>query len=379
MNIFTPITSQQGVIEMKIKDQSEDEAIYYKNSLTFNGSNLIEHHNDENFIKLIKEIDDLMKDIAISNKVHFDITDAKNNRSKKAKCSPEGHKLIKLIRQNILLIPTYFCKHATTPRVYLFFRILRRRLEAITSAIKSGLTINELSKITFILVRALHWMQYVMRHTKFKRAVRSHENTAQQNLRSVVKYIIALFKKHSRLLILRIDLYFLKKYYESITPQLNRVYLDKFLRALSENRIVPDVVGYISTTEFGYIRGFHQHVFIALNSNEHQRDIFLTEEIGKYWTNCTDQKGNYNNCAKRKDEYKYCGIGMVHVSETDKLKGIRLAIAYMVKGDYYVKTLLEKQRTLRKGLMPKMKNKMGAPRKNPEDTANMCLILQGKF
>ena len=364
---------------MKIKDQSEDEAIYYKNSFTFDNSNLTEHNNNGNLIKPIKEIDDLMKDIAISDEMHFDITDAKQNKSKKAKCSRVGDKLIKLIRQNIRLIPTYCRKHTTTPRVYLFFRLLRRRLEAITNAVKSKLTINELTKATFILVRALHWMRYVMRHVKFKRAIRSYNNTVQQNQRSVVKYVIGLFNKHSRLLILRVDLYYLKEHYSSITAQQNRVYLDKFLRALSENRIISGVVGYISTTEYGYVRGFHQHVFIALDSNEHQRDIFLTDVIGEYWTNCTDQQGNYNNCAKSKNKYRHCGIGMVHVSDVDKLKGIRLAIAYMVKGDYYVKTLLEKQRTLRKGVMPKMKNKMGAPRRNPEDTAKMCLILQGKY
>lgn len=364
---------------MKTKYQSEDDVMFFKNSTNLINPNTIEYHSIEIPIKLIKEIDDLMKEVAIRDGPHFDITDAKLNISKKAKCSLVGSKLITLIRQNIHLIPTNFPKHTTTPRVFLFFHLLRRRLSAIASAIKLGLRIDELAKVAFILERALHWMKYVMRHKKFRKAVRSHDNMIQQNLRSVVKYVIGLFKKHSRLLILRIDLYYLKEHYSSITAQQNRIYLDKFLRALSESRIVSGVVGYISTTEYGYARGFHQHVFIALDSNEHQRDIFLTDVIGQYWTNCTDQKGNYNNCAKRKSKYQHCGIGMVHVSDVDKLKGIRLAIAYMVKGDYYVKTLLEKQRTLRKGVIPKMKNKMGAPRRNPEDTANMCLILQGKY
>lgn len=367
------------MIAMKIKNKSEDEAIFSKHSMTFNGPYMIEHHDNDFTIDLLKEIDSLMKEIAISNEQHFDTTNVKHNKAKKAKCSQIGNKLINLIRERIHLIPHYFPKHTTSPRIYLFFRLLKKRLIAIANAIKSRLTKDEFVRIYFILERALHWMKYAMQSIKFKRAVRSHDHTTQQNLRSIVKYVIALFNNYSRLLIIRVDLHYPKKYYKSINAKQNRLYLDRFLRALSENRIIPGIAGYISTTEFGYKRGFHQHVFIALNANEHQRDIFLANVIGEYWEKCTDQQGSYYNCAKNKDKYLHCGIGMVHVSDVDKLKGIRLAIAYMVKGDYYVKTLLEKQRTLRKGIIPKIKSKIGAPRKNPEDTANMCLILQGKF
>ncbi|MEO9457277.1 YagK/YfjJ domain-containing protein, partial [Chromobacterium phragmitis] len=236
----------------------------------------------------------------------------------------------------------------------------------------------EQKKIVFLLNRIFYWMRYVCNHKKFQERTRVHKNNVQQNIRSCLNYLIAHFNQHSRLLILRIDLHFLQKCIHKATAEDNRKALDKFLRALREGRIVESVVAYISVTEYGYHRGFHQHVLIALNSNEHQRGIYWARVIGEYWQQCTNGQGSYFDCFALKEKYRHCGIGMIHISETEKLQGLRNAVLYMLKGDYYVKIAAKNERILRKGIMPIPKNKRGAPRQKPEDTLNMEKVLRGK-
>ena len=72
--------------------------------------------------------------------------------------------------------------------------------------------------------------------------------------------MIDLLSENARLLILRIDLYFegdAKVLSES--EEAEQAY-DKFLRTLREDRIVPNLLGYIAKREDGLERRIHYHL-----------------------------------------------------------------------------------------------------------------------
>lgn len=361
-----------------MKRESEARKAIDRRGIRFNGPELSLWTGESDQIQTLKQIQEVMQLLEKSEDNHFSEGERNSCGYCKLKVSQFGRELLKLINEDLASLAKNYPIHVFNPYISVFLRLIAPRWLLIRTNAKLLLEEEELKRLVFILNRRFHWIRAIFRSAKFREATRVHKNGVQQNLHSCLNYLIAHFKVHSRLLILRIDLHFLIEHIRSITAEDNNKGLDKFLRALREGRIVKGVVGYISVSEYGYQRGYHQHLLVALNSNVHQRDIHLSQVIGEYWERCTDNKGSYFNCNRIKEHYFHCGIGMVHISETEKLKGLRDALVYMLKGDYYIKFMAEGMRTLRKGNMPKEKTKRGAPRHNPVDTLNMERILKSR-
>lgn len=363
---------------MKLKTNALEEIAIERRWLRFNGPNCKVATKEYEQINILKRIPLIMESLEKTDGANFSIGPNDWHGRPTLATTMLGCELLDLLNNDLNALQKNYPTHTFHPYIAIFYRLLRRRGGSIKSAIRLQLDEYELKKLIFILNRTFHWIRFVYRSTAFQEAIRIHRNSVQQNIRSCVNYLIAHFKEHSRLLIIRIDLHFRKEFIKEVTADENRKALEKFLRALREGRIAKEVIAYISASEYGYQRGFHQHLLVALNSNEHQRGIYWAKTIGEYWEFCTNGKGSYFDCFAIKDYYFRCGIGMVHISDVEKLQGLRDALIYMLKGDYYIKATSKNARTMRKGNMPKVKPKLGAPRKNPIDTATMERVLQGK-
>ncbi|MEJ8860119.1 hypothetical protein WKW79_36715 [Variovorax robiniae] len=134
------------------------------------------------------------------------------------------------------------------------------------------------------------------------------------------------------------------------------------------------IAGYIIGTEYGLESGWHFHVTLFLNGDDHQNDVAIASTICWRWKNeITGGKGRYRNCNLDAKEGRYgdnVGVGMVHRHDLAK-RGIlnNVVTRYGSKGCYFAEAQTgSRDRLLNKGSWPKSKDprKGGRPEKQRE-------------
>lgn len=229
--------------------------------------------------------------------------------------------------------------------------------------------------------RKLSWLvrfvRRVGRSAPFRRMEANRVRLERKDLKSCCRYMASGFAQYSNLLVLRVDLYIRPSHHTWADTRLAEQCMERYLRALSEDRILSDVKRWIWKRECGFDRGIHYHLLVALDGHKHQSANALSRKLGKAWIKrCGPLRSSYFNCYVRRHEYTFNGLGSVHVSDARKLIGIKKAIEYMVKGDGYVMTGFK--RNLRKGKMPRDQNqpRRGAPRKDGHDMSLVDKVLR---
>ena len=223
------------------------------------------------------------------------------------------------------------------------------------------------------------FVRRVCRSQAFWNLLHDHERKAEDNFRSGCDYITKVFECHSRLLVLRIDLYFRPDARGWGYSQAANEALKNYLRALRLGRIVPGHPYIIIKRENGISRGMHYHVMVLLDGHLHRNAFYLTQRMGEAWMKRVGKdKGSYFNCYANKDRYRYNGLGLVHVSDTEKLIGIRIAIWYMSKQDSELKVDDSEVKNFWRGWKVKGDSNRGAPRKNGDGMRLVRSLLGGE-
>lgn len=225
----------------------------------------------------------------------------------------------------------------------------------------------------------LCFVRRVCRTKRFKRIQNDYEHCARENLRSCCKFIATKFAKYSRLLILRIELYIAPEYKAWAMTDAGDRCVRRFRRALREKRIVPDVVAWICKREFGFRRGMHCHVLVAMDGHKHKQAEVYARLIGEAWQHrFSEGYGTYFNCWSRRSQYSLNCLGSLHLSDRMMLLGLREAIRYITKTDCQV--LTGYPRNLWKGINRPSRGavKRGAPRKAQHDLALVNEILRAR-
>lgn len=242
------------------------------------------------------------------------------------------------------------------------------------------------------LDRMARFVRRVCHSRAFERKLQDEQKLALQNFRSACMYMISLFARHSRPLILRIDLYYHGEGREWARTDEAKAAFERFVRMLRSGRIVPDVLGCLISCEAGPERGLHFHVLVALDGHKRKDTYGLTQAIGHRWIEDYTRlgRGAFFNCYALRDEYEYNGLGLVHISDWRKLIGLRRALSYMAKAEYLIKvkddaagktgrTNKSKRRTkksFRRGLIRHVRKKLGAPRQTDSEMLTVKRILE---
>lgn len=219
---------------------------------------------------------------------------------------------------------------------------------------------------------------------EFRATVNSHNRGAKDSYFSCAKYMLSLFREHGRPLILRIDLYYEGDAKDISESAAARKAEDKFLRALREQRIVPDVLRYILKREDGLDRRIHYHVLVAMDGDKHRNAYHFGEAIGSYWVNeCVGSPvlASYFNVWLRRRELEYSCLGHLHHADAHKLEGLRRALWYLCEPGAHVLVHDDLGRNLRKGQVAKIARDqmLGRPRKLGDSlvTAERILLAPG--
>jgi hypothetical protein len=204
---------------------------------------------------------------------------------------------------------------------------------------------------------------------EFKDLINKAHRTANKNHEGMMRYIDSLFEHYSRLVVIRLDLYedgpimslndIEKKYWQA------KYDFKHLLNNAKMNSLFDDKVGYIWSLEYGPERGYHYHLVLFFDGSQVRDDVNRAWEIGEYWQwVITNGRGSYWNCNAHKEDYKYCGIGVIHHSDVEKINNLKQAAAYLIKVDHYVRMLTQDNgRTFGRGeILPPRTGTVGRPR-----------------
>lgn len=207
-----------------------------------------------------------------------------------------------------------------------------------------------------------------LRSDTFSKSVLNLKKCLSKNKNSLLKYINSLFNKHSRLLVIRLDLSYKKRNNRNVKKhefceQLAKAqdHRHKLLQHLKRQQLKDALVGYAWKLEYGLEKSFHYHMIFFLDGSKYRKDVEIAKSIGEYWGNhITDGTGLYWNCNANQNSYRANGIGIVNYWDTDKRKNLEKASLYLVKPDYFVRVFMPNGgKTYDRGQMPKKLEKRG--------------------
>ncbi|MBV5292856.1 MAG: inovirus-type Gp2 protein [Curvibacter lanceolatus] len=290
--------------------------------------------------------------------------------------SPLGRSLMTRLFCTDRKLPSRFPKHELHPYLKLYFYLVclgQVGSELISMKLDENMP---LEAAQYVESQLNAFVDAVRRHCNskaFRKAVKAFHHAARRTERNVQNYVCALFEARSRMLVIRIDLTYKHdleaEHDTSDAIGFETVYADKgqILKYLSK-KYGKALLGYVWKIEFGWLKGFHNHVLLFLDAKLHMNDILIAKGIGEYWTGeVTGGQGLYFNCNAEKEKYEHCGIGEVKYHDVDALCGLQIAVRYMCKSDYLVRGVLPRgARAMTKGGMPKHKGEKRGPKRQHE-------------
>ena len=158
----------------------------------------------------------------------------------------------------------------------------------------------------------------------FKARLKRLKELAAVGYASVSQYINGLFKQHSKLLVLRLDLGYHSACTLGISLDQAKKDLAHLFNNLKKNKTLSEHrVGYIWRLEFGVEKGYHFHCLFFYNGQTAWKDEYWAMQLGEYWRNTiAPGRGQYwnVNTEQKKEEYRrknLLGIGMIHRDDED--------------------------------------------------------------
>lgn len=214
----------------------------------------------------------------------------------------------------------------------------------------------------------------------YRKKIRARSRNKNQKVNQCTRLFLALIAKHSKLLVIRIDLA-LKRSQETLFKRLQTIkqihsphdllFMKEKVRQFKSNwrhdKLLNEIVGYIFQYEHTPATGYHLHGYLFYDANKHQQDMTLGKYIAKYWEKTTDGLGSAFICNMKKHEYKYCAIGEIHHADVEKQQFLIKTFDYIAKSDqFFMLAELKKFRTFQCSQLPALKSKAGRPRKGSQ-------------
>lgn len=210
----------------------------------------------------------------------------------------------------------------------------------------------------------------------YKKKIRDRNSTKKENKKACVELLNHLIAKFAKLLVIRMD-FALKRDLKTILKHASAMgmpYSRNDLNHLKEcmhrfknnwrnNKLLNDIEGYIFQYEYSHATGFHIHSYLFLDGNKHREDISIAQYISDYWKKTTQNQGSTYICNMNKDQYKYCGIGLIHYSDTEKQSFLIKTFDYICKADqFFIFSALKNFKRFQRSALPEPKAKSGRSR-----------------
>ena len=302
------------------------------------GNTTILHH-EYRVGKRIKSAANLVRKITLGKKKIFIVVRRLSGR-RVLQPLREGVQLARLIASGLDEIEEYFPDNALNT----FLELLQRGLKKFPEVahIKPGAALvceDVVDLVCAELDGLVEWLRSESKGIDFQRELDTRRRQCQKNLRAAKLRAEKVFKKCSKVLMIRLDLvsggetFERRGILESVSAKQAKEELDKFRRYVRETF---PCLGSEVKFEYGCMTGYHFHVVIYLNGHLKQAHVWLAKKMGEYWKNVITQgRGRYRNC--NANWYLYPAAGMIHRDNHLKRKALERALSYLAKTDFWVK------------------------------------------
>ena len=196
------------------------------------------------------------------------------------------------------------------------------------------------------------WYQSTQQADFTQDCYRNRRNS-KHNYQRVCELIEGLFHRHSRLLVLRVDLGYTEFDMPNIDDETARHHREQLCYAFNHHPLFEHLLGYAWKLEYQPKKGFHYHCLFFFNGHQCREDITLACQIGELWAGpITGTQGLYYNCnLDAGQRYRYNAMGLVDYHDFEKQRGLYVLAQYLTKIDEYA-AMLVRGRTFQTSKMP---------------------------
>jgi hypothetical protein len=297
---------------------------------------------------------------------------------------PLAYKLTALGRQIVQCCAQYrqdwgvaYADHAFYPVTTVMLRAMKCYANSIDQWANQDA--SQAPELVGLLEKLTRFVRRACGTRRFTNELMSHERKAQDNFNSAREYIYHLAAKASRLLTLRIDVYW--------PPHFNAEKAEKeingFLRWMRgkacRRNLLPGYLGRLIKCENGAVRGMHWHLMVICDGNLQRNGGYLSQKLGEMWARRTGQgPGSYYNCWADRAKYDYDGLGVLELDDWEKMVGLRQALHYVTKQDGVLKLTGDKVQNFRRSERKKGGSNRGRPRQHDDSLRLLKRMLGGK-
>ncbi|MGE8654491.1 MAG: hypothetical protein ACN6NV_12240 [Acinetobacter gandensis] len=188
------------------------------------------------------------------------------------------------------------------------------------------------------------------------RLFRQQEKDNQDNFLAYVQRILI---DHYKVLVVRVDLGYLKASMLNITVQDFYSHIESLRHLLKDkNGCFKHLLGYGLALEQGITKGYHAHLMLIYNGSERCQDWYLANEVILKWHEITQRVGYgvSSNTTEKKKQYAdrgLLGIGMIHRNQPLEMQNALNVACYLTQPEKFMQRMLIKplgKRTFFKGI-----------------------------
>jgi len=147
------------------------------------------------------------------------------------------------------------------------------------------------------------WYQST-RQADFNRECYRNRRNSAHNHEQICRLIGGLFERHSRLLVLRVDLAYTAFDMPTIDYETARYHREQLCRAFHTDSLFQHMVGYAWKLEWQPQKGFHYHWLFFFDGHQCREDITVAQRIGELWAGpITGRQGLYFTIPDLPEDY----------------------------------------------------------------------------
>lgn len=168
----------------------------------------------------------------------------------------------------------------------------------------------------------------------------------KQNKESLDLYFRNLIENRSRVLVVFIELKYLKDQRHHVTIYDFYNHMKKLRKLISKkNSCFKDITGYAWALEQGYKNGgFHCHLVLTYDNSKRYSDWYIAKTIGEKWQEVTGGVGTYHSSHDAETKQYFAtegmlGIGRIHRDKPEEVENAFTVARYLTKSDKYEQKL----------------------------------------
>ncbi|OJU55086.1 MAG: hypothetical protein BGN93_11510 [Acinetobacter sp. 39-4] len=189
--------------------------------------------------------------------------------------------------------------------------------------------------------------------------IRLFRQQESDNQISFLTYVQQMIHDHYQVLIVRVDLGYLKDSMSNVTVHDFYLHIQSLCKYLKDkNGCFKHLLGYGLALEQGYKKGYHAHLMLVYNGSERCQDWYLGDQVILKWHAITHSWGYGRNGNTKENKEQFAikgllGIGMIHRKHPKEFQNALNVAKYLTNPEKYLQQMLVKpinKRTFFKGI-----------------------------